>query len=232
MPAPSAAAISARSASRRHHRPGRIGRTADQHALRAASCDGPRAGPPPVSAWRVSLRGLDQHRLAAERGQDVTVRRIARHGDRHAVARLEHREERQDEAAGRAGRDDDPRRVDVDSHRHRGNAARCARAARRCRAPRYSRSARVERRMGGRDRGLRRRRRGLPDLHVNDMAAGRLDPRGGAHHVHHHERRNIAADRGRKQVRHALSQCRFTHGYLLFQPPNRAARSCSAGAPD
>ena len=32
----------------------------------------------PVIAQRVCRRGLDQHRLAAERGQDVAVRRIAR----------------------------------------------------------------------------------------------------------------------------------------------------------
>ena len=45
-------------------------------------------------------RRLDQHRLAAERGEDVAVRRIAGHGHRDAIAGLEHRKERQDERAG------------------------------------------------------------------------------------------------------------------------------------
>ena len=53
-------------------------------------------------------RGLDQHRFAAERGQDMAIRRIAgnRHGD--AVARLEHGEKAQDERARRSRRDHDP----------------------------------------------------------------------------------------------------------------------------
>ena len=42
--------------------------------------------------------GFDQNRLAAERGQDVTIRRIARHRDGHAIARLEHGQKREDEA--------------------------------------------------------------------------------------------------------------------------------------
>ena len=44
----------------------------------------------------------------------------------------------------------------------------------------------------GCERGLWRGRGGLANLHVNDMTAGRLDPLGRRHHVHHHERWNIA----------------------------------------
>ena len=231
MPAPSAADISAVSASRDIIVPvglaGLPTRTPLSGALRWAASNAS-----PVSAWRVSLGGLDQHRLAAERGQDVTVRRIAGHGNRDAVAGLEHREKGQDERAGRAGRDHDPRGVDVtaigiavmprDALAQRGDAERRG----------VVDPTEVECPVRGRDRGFRRGRRRLAYLHVNDMTAGRLDPRGRAHHVHHHERRNIAADGGRKQVRHALPQCRFTHGYLLFRPPNLAVRRCSAGAPD
>ena len=64
--------------------------------------------------------GVDQHRLAAERGEDVPVRRIAGIGERHPVARLEQRQKRQDETAGRAGGHHDARRIE--------------RADRRCRA--------------------------------------------------------------------------------------------------
>ena len=86
------------------------------------------------------LRGLDQHRLAAERREDVAIGRIAGHRDRDAVAGLEQREEGQDEPGRRAGGDDDARRVDLDAVASRDNAARCARAATGCRAPRCSAS--------------------------------------------------------------------------------------------
>ena len=88
-------------------------------------------------------RGLDQHRLAAERLEDVAVRRIAGHRDRDAVAGLEQREEGEDEAGRRAGgrrsRATDRRR----RRRLRRSGARCARAATECRAPRYSRAGRT-----------------------------------------------------------------------------------------
>ena len=66
-------------------------------------------------AQRVACVGLDQHRLAAERGEDVAIGRIAGQRDRDAVARLEQREERQDEAGRRAGGDDDALGIDVDA---------------------------------------------------------------------------------------------------------------------
>ena len=65
-----------------------------------------------VSAQRVSGAGFDQHRLAAERRQDMPVRRIAGIGERDAIARLEQREKRQNEAAGRAGGHRDLRRIE------------------------------------------------------------------------------------------------------------------------
>ena len=93
-----------------------------------------------VIAQRVGRRGLDQHRLAAERREDMAIGRIARHRDRDAIARIEQREERQDESGRRAGGDDDARRIDLDGVVLAHNGARCARAATGCRAPRYSRA--------------------------------------------------------------------------------------------
>ena len=56
--------------------------------------------------------GLDQHRLAPERLEDMAIGRIARHRDRHPVAGLEQGEEREDKPRRRSGCDDDPRRID------------------------------------------------------------------------------------------------------------------------
>ena len=81
-----------------HHGAGRIGWTSDQHALQPPLAMRGQQG---FAGQGVAgfARRLDQHRLAAERGQDVPVRRIAGHGHRDAVARLEHREKCQDEGA-------------------------------------------------------------------------------------------------------------------------------------
>ena len=214
MPAPSAAADQARQRLARHHRAGRIGGAADQHALQRCLAMRSQQG---FAGQRVAgvARGLDQHRLAAERGQDMAIGRIAGHGDRHPVARLEHRKERQDETAGRARRDHDPLGVygtaisiavvPGDPRAKRGNAERGG----------VVDPSLIEGRVGGRDRRFRRRRCRLPDFHVNDMPAGRLDPRRRRHHVHHHERWNFAPPRGRQQVLRAVSECRIEHGYLL-----------------
>ena len=50
-----------------------------------------------------------------------------------------------------------------------------------------------ERRLRRCDRRCRRRRRRLADLHVHDAGAFGLELRCRRHHVHHHERRHIAA---------------------------------------
>ncbi len=195
MPAPSAAADQAGERLARHHRSRRIGGAADQHALQRRLAMRRQQGLAGQRMTRLA-RGLDQHRLAAERGQDMPIRRIAGHRDRDAVARLEHRQKRQDEPAGRAGRDHDPLGIDRaavsiaimpgDPRAQRGNAERRG----------IIDPPAVERGLRGRDRGLRRRRRRLADFHVNDMAAGRLDAGRRRHHVHHHEGRNIAPRRG------------------------------------
>ncbi|MET4847377.1 hypothetical protein ABIF62_007872 [Bradyrhizobium japonicum] len=112
MPASSRRGDQARERLAGHHRPGRIGRAADQHALqrRLAMRRQQR-----LAGQRVArvIAGLDQHRLATERGEDVTVGRIARHRHGDAVAGREHRQESQDEAAGGACRHHDPLGADV-----------------------------------------------------------------------------------------------------------------------
>ncbi len=75
---------------------------------------------------------------------------------------------------------------------------------------------RIERGMGRLNRRFRRRSGRLAHLHVNHVAAGRLDTGGRRHHVHHHECRDVAAPRscGQNGLR-AFAQCRFKHLYLL-----------------
>ena len=137
--------------------------------------------------------GLDQHRLAAERGEDVAIRRIAGIGDGDAVARLEHRQKRQDESGRRAGGHDHA----VGAHRHAIGFRIVPRDARpqRRNAERLgiAQRALAEHGLHRRDRRRRRAHRRLADLHVNDLAARRLDPGRRRHHVHHHERRHVAA---------------------------------------
>ena len=65
-----------------------------------------------VSAQRVVAAGFDQHRLAAQRVQDMPVRRIARIGERDTVAGFEQRQKGQNKSGRRAGGDDDPRRIE------------------------------------------------------------------------------------------------------------------------
>src|SRR5215510_10025365 len=92
MPSPSAAAISALSAS---------GRIMVPVGLAGLATSTPLSG---VRRW-VAIRastGIDQ-RLAAERREDMTVRRIARARDRDPVTRLEQRQKRQDEGRRGAG---------------------------------------------------------------------------------------------------------------------------------
>ena len=138
-------------------------------------------------------RRLDEHRFAAERGQNVPIRRIAGIGQRHPVARLEQRQKRQDEAAGRPGGHHHARRIENeivsvvvvtrDSRPQRRDAERLGVAD----------AAMRERGLRRLDRRGRRRRRRLADFHVNDAGTLRLALRRRRHHVHDDERRNIAA---------------------------------------
>ena len=111
MPSASATEISRDSAVRLHHGAGRIGRAGDHHAgerLLAMRGDQRLRRQRPARLGR----RFDQHRLAAERAEDVPVRRIAGIGERHAVARLEQREEGEHKAARGPGGDDDARRIE------------------------------------------------------------------------------------------------------------------------
>jgi len=95
----------------RHHRSRGVGGTCDQHALQRFLAMRRKQH---LAGQRVTRRRrrLDQHRLAAERVEDVTIRRIARHGDGDAVARLEHRQKGEDESARRSGRHHDAFGID------------------------------------------------------------------------------------------------------------------------
>ncbi len=201
MPSPSAAAISRASASGVHHGAGRIGRARDHARRRAASlrCAAMQRLAA-ISAQRVAAVGLDQHRLAAERGQDMPVRRIAGIGDRHPVARLEQRQKRQDEAARRAGGHHDARRIereavglaimprDARAQRRNARASRCSRCGR---APSAACAAAIAVRGAG--------AAGWPTSMWTTRPPVRLDARRRRHHVHDHERRHIAARGGRQQ---------------------------------
>ena len=184
---------------RAHHRAGRIGRACDQHAFqRRAAVRGEQRihGERPARVGR----NLDHHRLAAERGEDMPVRRIARTRDRDAIARLEQREEREDESGRRAGGHHHALGLDRDAVgigvMPRDPVAQRRHAERR----RVADVAQIERGLCGLARDARRGRGRLADLHVHDAPALRLDARGGRHHVHHHERRHVAARRGSEQV--------------------------------
>ncbi len=72
--------------------------------------------------------------------EDVAIRRIAGHRDGDAVARLEHRQEGENEAGRRAGGRRSRARDRPRCRRPRHSAARCARAATECRASRCSRA--------------------------------------------------------------------------------------------
>ncbi len=130
MPSPSAASIRARSASRVIMVPVGLAGLADQHAL--ASGVAPVRVKQHVRRDRPArrCRGFDQDRLAAERLEDVAIRRIAGHRDRDAIAGLEQREEGEDEAGRRPRGRDHARGLDCDAVGF-GVVARDARTQRR-----------------------------------------------------------------------------------------------------
>ncbi len=66
--------------------------------------------------------------------------------------------------------------------------------------------ARRQRVARGRDRACRSRSRRLTDFQMHHLAAGRFDPGGRRHDIHHHERRHLAARR-----RHDQAFGRFQH---------------------
>jgi hypothetical protein len=182
-----------------HHRAGRIGGTGDDHALQGLARMFSEQRFFRQRPTRV-LGNFDRHRLAAERRQNMPVRRIAGLGDRNAVAGFEHRKEREHKCAGRTRRDDDARRIDVcavallivtrDARPQRRNAERFG----------VANSPNVECGTRCGNRRLRRGRGRLTHFHVNDMTARVLDPRRRCHDVHDHEGRHGSAP-GRLQKR-------------------------------
>ena len=147
----------------------------------------------PVIDQRVASAGFDADRLAAQRRENVPIRRIARQRHRDPIAGVEGCEKGQHEARRRARGDDDALRSDIepvplgisarDPPPQRRDAERLGIAVRTVR----------QRRAHGGDRRRRRPHRRLADLHMDDPAAVRLEPRRGRHDIHHHERRHAAA---------------------------------------
>ena len=177
---------------RSHHGAGRIVRACHQHAaqrLRAVRRDERfgRQRKPRVAAHR------DRHRLAAQRCQHVAIGRIARAREGDAVARLEHGEKRQHEPCRRPGGNNDAFGIDrlpVALAVIARDPPPQRRDAERLRVVDFPRRERCLRRRDGL-RGRRRRR--LADLHVDDVPAGRPQPRRRRDHVHYHEGRHVAS---------------------------------------
>ncbi len=138
---------------------------------------------------------FDGNRLQPQRDQDVAVGRIARSGDRDAIAGLETGEEGEDEAARGSGRDHDAlgRQLDAigitvmpgDALAQRIGPQRLGVAD----APILQRAAGC-----GTDRG-RCGGRGLADLHMHDRTTLPLDGGGLVHHIHDDEGRNALRTR-------------------------------------
>ena len=142
--------------------------------------------------------GLQDHRVHAERGQDVHVGRVERRGQRNAIARIERGEERQRKAAGGADGDRDalernvqpvPIAIVANDALAQGAAAERLGVA--------ERVAGAQRGHGGGDRTGGCAGAGLADLHADDRwSAGRqrgLAGVGRGDHVHHDEGRRIGA---------------------------------------
>ena len=176
MPSPSATSIRSRQRRGIHHGAGRIGGARDQHAVeRLALVLGEqrlgRERPARLASWFRSAPARSRARsgyAGTADSPDWRARRGRPASNSARNARMK--------PARRAGRHDDARRDRPQRRRCRDSAARCARAATECRALRCSRACAFGsaslRRL---DRGRRRRRGRLADLHVNDAAAGGLD---------------------------------------------------------
>ena len=191
------------------HRSRRIGGRTNHHALERAHLmlrEQALAGDRPTGCGA----GLDKHRLAAERGEDVAIGRITGQCDRNTVARLESGEKRQHETGRGAGGDDDAFRLDVeavpfligarDAPAQRGNTQ----------SLRITMGTVRQRCAHRGDRGRRRTGSRLTDLHVHDPTTLGLQPRRRRHDVHDHERRHVTA---RRWLQEAF--CLFKHHSAL-----------------
>ena len=136
-----------------------------------------------------SIVRVQQHRILAERGQDVPVAGIAGRRQGHLGTGVEQRQEGQHEAGRRAGRDHHALRLDRDPIPVR-IVPRDALAQRgQTQGQRVAERLALEGPARSRKGGARRRRAGLADLHVDDFVPQRFALGGGLHHVHDDERR-------------------------------------------
>ena len=175
------------------HRPGRVGGRGDDEA---------RERPVGLGGVEQSRGGLvarvrtavDLDDLAAERGEDVAVGRVAGPGERDPVTGLEGREEGEDEPAGRTGRDRHSRRVDLEAVPPpvvRGElGAQLADAQRRRVRERSARGVDAGRRLG---HEARRTARGLARAERHDVAPCCAQHGHPVEHVHDLEGRHLRA---------------------------------------
>ena len=178
-----------------HHGSRRIGGACDQHRFEGLF---PVSVEQRVRRQRVSRFGrqADQSRLAAERGQDVTIGRVGGRGEPDAVARLQQGQKSERERGRRAGGDDDGRRIDRDPVRILIVPRDAAAQVRQPQAFGVAEASARQRRLRRGDRHRGRGGRRLAELHVDDVAPALLDARRRRHHVHRHEGRNVASLRG------------------------------------
>ncbi len=177
----------------RQGRAGRVGRAGEEETVDAP----PGAGL--GEEGRVGLVArrqtrLQPHRLDIDGGQDVAVAGVARIGQRQPRARVEQRQEGEQEARRGAGRDHDALRRDVEAV-HLGVHPRQARAQGRHaegdgvaeRVPvRQRPHRRLPRRAGGRGAGL-------ADLQMRDPRAALFGAAGGLHDIHGEEGSDVRA---------------------------------------
>ena len=176
----------------RHHGAGRIGRACDQHAgQRLLRCAARNVSPVMAKRFAASV--------SISTGSQPSAVRMWRYGGYPGLAMATRSPGSNIARNARMNPADDPvvtitrsaldrhtvgfRIMPRDARPQRGNAERLGVAER----------ALAEHGLHRRDGGRRRAHRRLADLHVNDLAARGLDPGRRRHHVHHHERRHVAA---------------------------------------
>ena len=192
MPRSRAVAIEFLEIGGRDDRPGRIGRTCEEHALQRLF--GVRGGDVPGSEMTDADR-FDLDHLDAERGKDVAIGGIAGRCHGNAVADIEHCEEGEVERRRRAGRHRDPlRRYDDAVMFVVVSGDRLAQAAYPERVG-VADAAILQRPGSGLANRHRRGIRRLSDCHRNHRMAEALQAIGLGEHVHRVERLDIAASR-------------------------------------
>ncbi len=149
----------------------------------------------PAGIHRELLARVEQHRILAERGQDVPVAGIAGRRQGYLGTRIEQRQERQHETRRRSGRDHHALRLDRDPVPVCVVPGDSLAQSGQTQGQRVSQRLALECPARGRKGSAGRRRAGLADLHVDDFVSQSLALGGGLHDVHDDERRHGTAAR-------------------------------------